>query len=250
MLVAILPDNDTMFVAWDHQSQHQISLMAFSLKCGDTPLWTYTMPEGRGSFIDFVADLKVSPDGAWIALGSWGSEANSHPEFTLLHASDPTKPAFVLDTPGSGQRSRYGARRVADRWGNEGRARQRHFERWRRVRGGDRLGRSAVSEIKDLPHSVGGEFRRRNRHELSGVNDVKSAAPLGGGAERTTGGARGRGGSRHGDQIHRGSEVTGDAPSAELTDERVRNVAQCVQARQTPAASDPRQLLETQRIQI
>jgi transposase len=42
----------------------------------------------------------------------------------------------------------------------------------------------------------------------------------------------------------------GLAPSDELTDERVRGVAQCVQARPTPAASDPRLLLETQRIQI
>jgi hypothetical protein len=99
--VAILPDNDTLFVAWDHQSQHQISLMSFSLECGDTPLWTYTTPEGTGRFTELAADLKVSPDGAWIALGSWGSEDNSHPEFTLLHASDPMKPAFVLDTPGS-----------------------------------------------------------------------------------------------------------------------------------------------------
>jgi hypothetical protein len=99
--VAILPDNDTLFVAWNHQSQHQISLMAFSLECGDPPLWTYTTPEGTGRFTELAADLKASPDGAWIALGSWGSEDNSHPELTLLHASDPTKPAFVLDTPGS-----------------------------------------------------------------------------------------------------------------------------------------------------
>jgi transposase len=42
----------------------------------------------------------------------------------------------------------------------------------------------------------------------------------------------------------------GLAPSDELTDERVRGVAQCVQARPLPAVSDPRQLLEARRIQI
>jgi transposase len=42
----------------------------------------------------------------------------------------------------------------------------------------------------------------------------------------------------------------GLGPSDELTDERVRGVAQCVQARPLPAVSDPRQLLEMQRIQI
>jgi transposase len=42
----------------------------------------------------------------------------------------------------------------------------------------------------------------------------------------------------------------GLAPSDELTDERVRGVAQCVQARPLPAISDPRQLLESRRIQI
>lgn len=42
----------------------------------------------------------------------------------------------------------------------------------------------------------------------------------------------------------------GLAPSDELTDERVRDVAQCVQARPLPAVSDPRQLLEARRIQI
>ncbi|MGC4093722.1 MAG: IS21 family transposase [Polyangiaceae bacterium] len=42
----------------------------------------------------------------------------------------------------------------------------------------------------------------------------------------------------------------GLGPSDELTDERVRAVAHCVQARALPAVSDPRQLLETRRIQI
>jgi transposase len=42
----------------------------------------------------------------------------------------------------------------------------------------------------------------------------------------------------------------GLGPSDELTDERVRGVAQCVQARPLPTMSDPRQLLETRRIQI
>jgi transposase len=42
----------------------------------------------------------------------------------------------------------------------------------------------------------------------------------------------------------------GLGPSDELTDERVRGVAQCVQARPLPAVSDPRQLLEARRIQI
>lgn len=42
----------------------------------------------------------------------------------------------------------------------------------------------------------------------------------------------------------------GLAPSDELTDERVRGVAQCVQARPLPTVSDPRQLLEARRIQI
>lgn len=36
----------------------------------------------------------------------------------------------------------------------------------------------------------------------------------------------------------------------ELTDERVRGVAQCVQARPLPTVSDPRQLLEARRVQI
>lgn len=40
----------------------------------------------------------------------------------------------------------------------------------------------------------------------------------------------------------------GLAPSDELTDERVRGVAQCVQARPLPAVSDPRQLLETREV--
>ena len=39
-------------------------------------------------------------------------------------------------------------------------------------------------------------------------------------------------------------------PSDELTDERVRGVAQCVQARPLPPVSDPRQLLDARRIQI
>jgi transposase len=42
----------------------------------------------------------------------------------------------------------------------------------------------------------------------------------------------------------------GLGPSDELTDERVRGVAQCVQARPLPAVSDPRQLLEARRVQI
>ena len=42
----------------------------------------------------------------------------------------------------------------------------------------------------------------------------------------------------------------GLVPSDELTDERVRSVAQCVQARPAPTVSDPRQLLEAHRIQI
>jgi hypothetical protein len=42
----------------------------------------------------------------------------------------------------------------------------------------------------------------------------------------------------------------GLGPRDELTDERVRGVAQCVQARPLPAASDPRQLLDARRIQI
>lgn len=39
-------------------------------------------------------------------------------------------------------------------------------------------------------------------------------------------------------------------PSDELTDERVRGVAQCVQARPLPPVSNPRQLLDARRIQI
>ncbi len=42
----------------------------------------------------------------------------------------------------------------------------------------------------------------------------------------------------------------GLSPSSELNDEVVRGVAQCVQARPTPAVSDPRQLLAAQRVQI
>lgn len=42
----------------------------------------------------------------------------------------------------------------------------------------------------------------------------------------------------------------GLTPADELTDERVRGVAQCVQSRPLPAISDPRQLLESRRIQI
>ena len=42
----------------------------------------------------------------------------------------------------------------------------------------------------------------------------------------------------------------GLSPSNELSDEVVRSVAQGVQARPTPAVSDPRQLLDARRIQI
>ena len=42
----------------------------------------------------------------------------------------------------------------------------------------------------------------------------------------------------------------GLSTSDELTDDRVRAVAHCVQARPLPAVSDPRQLLQTRRIQI
>src|SRR6187431_405335 len=42
----------------------------------------------------------------------------------------------------------------------------------------------------------------------------------------------------------------GLSPSDELSDELVRGVAQSVQARPTPAVSDPRQLLEARRIQV
>ena len=42
----------------------------------------------------------------------------------------------------------------------------------------------------------------------------------------------------------------GLAPSDELTDERVRSVAQSVQARPAPTVSDPRQLLDARRVQI
>ena len=41
----------------------------------------------------------------------------------------------------------------------------------------------------------------------------------------------------------------GLTPSDELSDERVRGVAQCVQARPLPTVSDPRQLLELRRVQ-
>jgi transposase len=46
------------------------------------------------------------------------------------------------------------------------------------------------------------------------------------------------------------AKALGLVPSAELTDETVRDVAACVQTRPTPAVSDPRQVLERQRARI
>jgi transposase len=46
------------------------------------------------------------------------------------------------------------------------------------------------------------------------------------------------------------AKALGVGPSTELSEEVLRGVAQSVQARPTPAVSDPRQLLDARRIQI
>jgi hypothetical protein len=98
---AVAADNDTVVAVWSHEDQRQLTVTAFSLSCGSSPMWAYTLPKSSGGLQDLAAAVEISDDSEWIAIGTWGGEDNSHPEFLLFHSADPSEPRFTFDTPGS-----------------------------------------------------------------------------------------------------------------------------------------------------
>lgn len=98
---AIAANREVFAVAWMHEPLTKITTAAFSVDCHGAALWLHTTPESNGDFQDVPSALTISADGSWIALGTWGTQDNVHPEVLLFHQSRPGEVMFGLDTPGS-----------------------------------------------------------------------------------------------------------------------------------------------------
>ena len=96
-------DGSTFVVAATDASN---SYLPFRVYCwnltatGSTLLWTFSA-SGSGQFQDTPSACSVSDNGKYIAVGSWGSQSNSHPEAMLFDRDAGNVPIGFVDTPGS-----------------------------------------------------------------------------------------------------------------------------------------------------
>lgn len=93
-------DASTLVVGWYQYSTHlQNKIQLFEMPSA-SPLWTYIYPMGAGAYQDIPYEIAATHDGGYIAVGSWGDEANINPEVHVFeHAV--AEPVMTLDTPGS-----------------------------------------------------------------------------------------------------------------------------------------------------
>jgi hypothetical protein len=99
--VAVAGDDDTVAVAWNDANYRQVTLTTFRGSCALRPAWSYSSPPGSGTWLDRSSAVRVSVDGERIALGTWGTEDNAHPELLLFHGENLAQASFGLDVAGS-----------------------------------------------------------------------------------------------------------------------------------------------------
>jgi len=93
-------EGSTLVVGWcDHDSYLQNRIELFEMP-DRTPLWTYLYRRGSGEYQDIPREIAITNDGSYIAVGSWGDEANTNPEVHVFEHDAPA-PILTLDTPGS-----------------------------------------------------------------------------------------------------------------------------------------------------
>ncbi len=93
-------DASTLVVGWYQYSTHlQNTIQLFEMP-SSSPLWTYTYPMGAGTYQDIPYEIAATHDGSYIAVGSWGDEANTNPEVHVFEHAAP-EPVMTLDAPGS-----------------------------------------------------------------------------------------------------------------------------------------------------
>jgi WD40 repeat protein len=93
-------DASTLAVGWYQYSTHLQNKIELFEMPASSPLWTYTYPMGAGVYQDIPYEIAATHDGGYIAVGSWGDEANTNPEVHVFeHAV--AEPVMTLDTPGS-----------------------------------------------------------------------------------------------------------------------------------------------------
>src|SRR5262249_4587924 len=67
---------------------------------GATLLWTYGV-SGSGAYQDTPQACAVSENGKYVAVGSWGTQSNSHPEALLFDRDAGNRPIGSTRPPGS-----------------------------------------------------------------------------------------------------------------------------------------------------
>ncbi|MEZ5967034.1 MAG: hypothetical protein R3F56_24565 [Planctomycetota bacterium] len=95
-------DGSTFVAAgYDAQSNERMRVQCFQLTpTGSTLLWTYAS-DAFGQFQDTPQAVSISDDGKYIAVGSWGTAANDHPETLIFDRDVGATPIASVDSPGS-----------------------------------------------------------------------------------------------------------------------------------------------------
>jgi hypothetical protein len=95
-------DGEELLAAVMKNNFSQMEVQRYQLSAGKGPLWVYaTPPRQNGELQQQPSAIDVSDDGEWIAVGTWGTADNVHPEFFVLRDSNPTQTFFSIDTVGS-----------------------------------------------------------------------------------------------------------------------------------------------------
>lgn len=92
-------DSGTLAVGWYRTDYLQNRIQLFDLP-SSVPAWTYLYAVGSGGQQDEPAHLALTTDGGYLAVGSWGDQANTNPEIEVFSHADPD-PILLVDTPGS-----------------------------------------------------------------------------------------------------------------------------------------------------
>jgi hypothetical protein len=94
-------DGEELVVALMKNGFASAEVQRYARSAGNTPVWSYAVPPKTGTLQQQPSDVAVSADGQWIAVGLWGADDDSHPEFFILRDSAPAQPLFSIDTVGS-----------------------------------------------------------------------------------------------------------------------------------------------------
>jgi hypothetical protein len=98
--IAISTDGTTIVSCWYSSSFNTLKVVVHN-PGSSTPLWVYDYPQSSGTYQENPADVDITGDGQYFAVGSWGDAENLNPEVHIFQRDDTPHLMHTVDMPGS-----------------------------------------------------------------------------------------------------------------------------------------------------